>query len=55
VVRWRLAEHSGKGTLLSYGDTDWTRFESTKQSKLRFRALLSDGGRELRFERTPAD
>ena len=33
----------------------WTHFESTKQSELRFRALLSDGARELRFERTPAD
>ena len=30
-------------------------FESTKQSKLRFRALLADGVRELRFERTSAD
>ena len=29
----------------------WTRFESTKQSELRFRALLSDGVREVRFER----
>jgi len=30
-------------------------FESTKLSELRFRALLADGVRELRFERTLAD
>ncbi len=29
----------------------WTHCESTKQSELRFRALLSDGAREVRFER----
>jgi hypothetical protein len=28
-----------------------TRFESTKPSELRFSALLSDGTREVRFER----
>ena len=31
-----------------------THFESTKQSELRFRALLSDGTREVRFERVAA-
>ena len=31
-----------------------THFESTKQSELRFRALLFDGEREVRFERVAA-
>ena len=32
----------------------WTRFESTKQAELRFSALLSEGTREVRFERVAA-
>jgi hypothetical protein len=30
------------------------RFESTKQARLRFSALLSDDAREVRFERVAA-
>ena len=37
-----------RGTLLV---RPWTRFESTKQAELRFSALLSEGAREVRFER----
>ena len=32
----------------------WAHFGSTKQSKLRFRALLTDSAREVRFERVAA-
>jgi hypothetical protein len=31
-----------------------THFESTKHSELRFRALLTDSAREVRFERVSA-
>jgi hypothetical protein len=40
-----LAPHLGGGFL-----ANWMRFESTKQTELRFSALLSDDTREVRFD-----
>jgi hypothetical protein len=46
----------GEGDVLCPTTTpSWTRFESTKQARLRFSALLSDDTREVRFERGAAD
>ena len=45
----------GEGDVLCPTTTpSWTRFESTKQTELRFSALLSDDTREVRFERVAA-
>src|SRR5215207_11246454 len=45
----------GEGDVLCPTTTpSWTRFESTKQARLRFSALLSDDTREVRFERVAA-
>src|SRR5215212_5074523 len=42
----------GEGDVLCPTTTpSWTRFESTKHTELRFSALLTDGTREVRFER----
>src|ERR671921_2369501 len=42
----------GEGDVLCPTTTpSWTRLENTKQSELKFRALLTDCAREVRFER----
>jgi hypothetical protein len=42
----------GEGSGFCHSKTrSWARFESTKRHMLRFRALLTDGAREVRFER----